>query len=321
MGAPIRRRPRPGGYGPFMGAGGRPFHRSPDFRPESGRIGFHGEWTAPRAVPTGAAPLRTIALLPSPDALHDLTTSFINRLRERDSEAWFELWEIFGPILRAQLARWGRGRIGVETVQDLSQETMAALAKAIDRHDPSRGARFSTWLLAIAKYTLGDEIDRRTAQKRGGGRRPRSIDGLVEAGAPQPASEGPTPDAAFELEVFDAKVEAALRQLEREIDFVDFETFRLRVLEGQSGASVAEALGTSQPTVSRRLARARARLQDLVFTVFARYSFTDEEWLEMERNGLGRVPNKTEDAAFDDAVAEIYARVLARRRAGATADR
>ena len=77
-------------------------------------------------------------------ALHDLTTGFISRLRAQDHDAWFELWEIFGPVLRAQLSRWGRGRIGHETVQDLTQETMAALAGAIDRHDPTRGARFST---------------------------------------------------------------------------------------------------------------------------------------------------------------------------------
>ena len=84
---------------------------------------------------------------------HDLTTHFVQRLRARDPEAWFELWENFGPVIRAQLARWGRGRIGPETVKDLSQETLAALAKAIDSHDPTRGARFSTWLLAIARYT------------------------------------------------------------------------------------------------------------------------------------------------------------------------
>ncbi len=104
--------------------------------------------------------------------MHDLTTRFVGRLRARDPQAWFELWETFGPILRAQLARWGRGRIGPETVADLSQETLTALSSAIDRHDPSKGARFSTWLLAIAKYTLSDEMDKRFAQKRGSGIKP-----------------------------------------------------------------------------------------------------------------------------------------------------
>ena len=108
--------------------------------------------------------------------LNNLTTGFISRLRARDQAAWYELWETFGPVLRAQLAKWGRGRIGSETVRDLSQETLAALSDCIDDYDPARGARFSTWLLAIAKHTLGDEIDRRMALKRGGGKRPAALD-------------------------------------------------------------------------------------------------------------------------------------------------
>ncbi len=102
--------------------------------------------------------------------MNTLTTSFVRRLRDRDETAWFELWEVFGPVLRDQLSKWGKGRIGVETVRDLTQETLAALSDSIDRYDPTRGARFSTWLLSIAKHALGDEIDRRMALKRWAGR-------------------------------------------------------------------------------------------------------------------------------------------------------
>ena len=53
--------------------------------------------------------------------LTSLTTNFIAKLKRRDETAWFELWETFGPVVRAQLAKWGRGRIGSETVRDLSR--------------------------------------------------------------------------------------------------------------------------------------------------------------------------------------------------------
>lgn len=238
--------------------------------------------------------------------MHDLTTSFIGRLRARDGAAWFELWEIFGPLLASQLSRWGRGRIGHETVKDLSQETMAALAKAIDHHDPTRGARFSTWLLAIARYTLSDELDRRTAQKRGGGRQPVALEDYDGA-----ACEGQAPDAAYEQAVFDAKVGAALRALERKTEFLDFETFRLRVFDGRSGRDVALALGTSEPTISRRLARAREVLRKELHDTFLRYSFHPDEILEAERNGLTLSRNNPDDAAFDAAVGEVYARIAA----------
>jgi RNA polymerase sigma factor (sigma-70 family) len=244
--------------------------------------------------------------------VNDLTTTFVRRLRARDPQAWFELWETFGPVLKAQLSRWGKGRIGRETVQDLSQETLAALATAIDRHDPSRGARFSTWLLAIARYTLGDEIDRRNAQKRGSGVKPRSLEDEFRT-----ASSDESPDHAYERAVFDAKVGAALREVERDCDFLEFTVYRNRVLDGRTGRQVAADLSISPPTVSRRLASVRAKLRAQLFTVFSKYSFTDEEMAELERNGLQLNPTKEDEARFDEAVAEIYHRLCQNRPDGA----
>lgn len=241
-----------------------------------------------------------------------LSTRFIGRLKARDPDAWFELWEIFGPVLQATLRRWGRGRFGPETVRDLSQDTLAALADAIDRHDPSRGVRFSTWLLAIARHVMGDEIDRRMARKRGSGRRTSSLDEswMGEAG-------GQGPDEEYEAAVFRAKVAAAIRKVERESDFLDFSIYRMRVFDGRPGRDVAADLGISEATVSRRLARVRDALRRRVAEVVATYSFAPEELAEAERNGLPLNPNKGGDALFDEALAEIYRRQVAAGREGA----
>jgi len=235
--------------------------------------------------------------------LNSLTTSFVSRLRARDAAAWYELWETFGPVLRAQLMKWGKGRVGVETVRDLSQETLAALSDSIDRYDPARGARFSTWLLASAKHTLGDEMDRRTAQKRGGGKRAATLDDSWMT-----LSGGASPDADYEAAVFRAKVRAALKLVEKSSDFTDFTIYRMRVFDGQSGKQVAEALGTSEPTVSRRLAKVRDAIRSRLTEVIATYSFTDDELGEAERNGLALKPNNADDALFDEAIAEVYHR-------------
>jgi RNA polymerase sigma factor (sigma-70 family) len=228
--------------------------------------------------------------------MNTLTTSFVRRLRERDEGAWFELWVVFGPVLRAQLTKWGRGRIGIETVRDLTQETLAALSNSIERFDPQRGARFSTWLLSIAKHSLGDEIDRRMALKRGAGRKPAEFDerfmgssAVVEA------------DEVYHRNVFGAKVYAAIRKVEGEADFMQFQVFRMRIFEGTPGKHVAEQLGVSEPTVSRYLQRVRGLMRRRLAEVIATYSFTAEEEAEAEQAGLGN-----DDDMFDEALAEIY---------------
>jgi len=245
--------------------------------------------------------------------LNSLTTSFIARLRANDEAAWFELWEMFGPVVRAQLTKWGGGRIGHETVRDLSQETLAALSDSIDRYDPARGARFSTWLLAIAKHVLGDEMDRRMAQKRGSGKRGAELDEAWMTAAANVAV-----DAQYEAAVFRAKVEASIRLVEREADFTDFSIYRMRVLDGMSGKDVAESVGVSEPTVSRRLAKVRDLLRSRLQQVISTYSFTEEELAEAERNGLALNPKmpseRSDDGLFDEAIGEIYHRQMELRR-------
>ncbi|MGQ0627230.1 MAG: RNA polymerase sigma factor [Phycisphaerales bacterium] len=237
--------------------------------------------------------------------LNQLTTSFIARLRAQDQAAWFDLWETFGPVLRVQLSKWGKGRIGPDTVQDLSQETMAALSDSIDKYDPAKGARFSTWLLAIAKHVLGDEMDRRFAQKRGGNKKTGEFDETWMI-----ASKTLSADQEYEAAVFRAKVLAAIRLTEKASDFTDFEVFRMRILDGRPGKDVAAALGMSEPTVSRRLAKVRETLRVRLSEVMSIYCFTDDEAGEAQRNGLELNPNKLNEAAFDEAVAEIHHRSL-----------
>jgi len=240
--------------------------------------------------------------------MNALTTNFVRRLREGDDSAWFELWTVFGPVLQAQLSKWGRGRVGAETVRDLSQETLAALSKSIDRYDPARGARFSTWLLSIARHTLGDEMDRRGALKRGSGQRGVTLDESFMG-----ASASLEADETYERSVFRAKVEAAVRKVESESDFMSFQVYRMRVFDGMSGKDVSGQLGISEPTVSRHLAKVRQSLRRRLAETVATFSFTDEEAREAEEAGLYQ-----DDELFDTALSEIYHQQLQSRTNGIT---
>jgi RNA polymerase sigma-70 factor (ECF subfamily) len=228
--------------------------------------------------------------------MNALTTSFVHRLRERDEEAWFELWQDFGPAIRFQLQKWGRGRVGFETIQDLTQETLAELSKCIDRYDPNRGARFSTWLLTIAKHILGDEIDRRNAKKRGSGVKPLSLDERIDS-----KSAVLQVDEIFEQRMFGAKICAAIRRTESEVDFLHFQVWRMRVLDNKVGKEISAQLGISEPTVSRHVSKIRECLRQNIMKVVMQYSFTPEEEGEISSGGIGG-----NDLEFDTAVSELY---------------
>jgi len=229
--------------------------------------------------------------------MHQLTTTFVRRLRDRDEAAWFELWQVFAPVLRGQLTKWGNGRLGAETVRDLSQETLAALSKSIERFDPTRGVRFSTWLLAIARHTMTDEFDRRMAIKRGAGKKPSHLEEDWVGGISTAVDE------RYEQRIFEAKVAAAIRQAESDGDFLCFEVYRMRVFDGRSGREVATQFGVSQPTISRHLHKARTQLRHRLSEVVATWSFTPEELAEAELAGLS-----SDDGLFDEALAEIWHR-------------
>ena len=228
--------------------------------------------------------------------MNALTTTFVRRLRQRDDGAWFELWQDFGPAIRHQLSKWGRGRVGIETVQDLTQETLAELSKCIDRYDPKRGARFSTWLLTIAKHILGDEMDRRNALKRNSGVKPLSLDERIDS-----SSSAMQVDKIFEQRMFGAKICSAIRRTETEVEFLHFQVWRMRVLDNLGGKEISTQLGISEPTVSRHVAKIRNHLRETIMNVVMQYSFTPEE--EKEISSYGAVGTDTE---FDAAVSETY---------------
>jgi hypothetical protein len=115
------------------------------------------------------------------------------------------------------------------------------------------------------------------------------------------ASDEPQPDEIYERRVMSAKVHSAIRAAQKRSEFVHFEAYRMRVLEGKGGRDIGVQLGISEPTVTRHCQRVREVLREELISAIEQFSFTDDERSEPGRAGLA-----SEDAAFDEALGEIW---------------
>ena len=89
-------------------------------------------------------------------------------------EALSGLCEAYWYPIYAYVRHWG---YAPELARDLTQDFFAYLLERdlIGRADPARG-RFRAFLRTVCARHLADRLDRENAAKRGGGRRPLSID-------------------------------------------------------------------------------------------------------------------------------------------------
>ena len=233
-----------------------------------------------------------------------LNTGLIQRLKERDSDAWHELWEIFGPAIERMVSSIAGRCFSPETVQDLRQETLIQVFDRIQSFDSGRGVKFSTWLYAVARHIVCAELTRRNALKRNRGLKPLSLDEVVDpgGGAASPASE-------FEMQVFRAKVYRAIRLVERQSSFLEFEVYKLKVSRPLKAVEIAAVLGISEASVSRYLRKVRERLRETLRRVVKEYSWTEEEVGEIGKHRLDG-----DDDLFDCALGDVYVRVEEEQR-------
>ncbi|MCC7509796.1 MAG: sigma-70 family RNA polymerase sigma factor [Planctomycetes bacterium] len=234
-----------------------------------------------------------------------INTDLLGRLKKADASAWYEMWDVFGPSIERMIGSIASRYFGQETIKDVSQETLARVYQEIAKFDPNRGVKFSTWLYAIAKHVVYSELTSRSAQKRGGGAKPMSLDDtLYEVSTTAP------PDAEFEAAVFRAKVYRALKEVEKIADFTEFECYRLRLTDGIQGKEISDKLGVSEASVSRYLKRVRDQIREAVGQAIVGYSWTDDEKSEFDASGL----TNHDDDSFDAALSDIYLQDEATRR-------
>jgi RNA polymerase sigma-70 factor (ECF subfamily) len=153
-----------------------------------------------------------------------------------DRRAW-RLWyrETFGPLDRYILWRCGGLR---DVADDLIQDVWLVAVRRLEEFNPQKGS-FLTWMRGIASGLLANHWRRR-------GRRERL--------PPVPLPNGESADKEV---IRREQAESVARAL-AELPLTYEEVLRMKYLEGQTVAEIAERLGATPKAVESRLSRARA---------------------------------------------------------------
>jgi len=172
----------------------------------------------------------------------DDDAELLARSARGDRRAFDAIVARHGPLALRVAARMAPDR---QSAEDIAQEAMFRVWRRADEFD-ARRARFTTWLYRIVVNLC---IDSR--------RRPR----------PAPLPEGydpvdPAASASAAVEIDERR--AALARAIDELPSGQRAALTLVYDEGLSGAEAARVLGVSIKAVERLLARARARLRDIL---------------------------------------------------------
>jgi RNA polymerase sigma-70 factor (ECF subfamily) len=188
--------------------------------------------------------------------------SLLVRIRDlKDADAWRQFVAIYEPVIQRFLRRRG---LRDADAADLAQETLAQIARVIDRftYDPHRG-RFRGWLLTIARRQLAQ------FHERGARRAAPAGSGLTEVH--DALAQVPDDDEArqWERDCEQQALEWGMRHIEREFQPSTWRAFYATAVEQKAPQVVAEELGLSANAVYTAKSRVTARLRQVLAEVDA----------------------------------------------------
>ena len=178
--------------------------------------------------------------------------SLLGRLRRdpSDQAAWAELVAHYGGKIQAWCLRWG---LQEADSQDVTQDVLLKLAKAMENftYDPTRS--FRAWLKTLTNHALSDFLQGRPRAAQGSG------DSLV---FDMLNSIEARTDLLQRLEEeFDRELlDVAMTRVRLRVAPQTWEAFRLTAVEGLSGAEAAERI----PMQVAQVFVARRRVQNML---------------------------------------------------------
>lgn len=161
--------------------------------------------------------------------------------REDPKQAFERLYRESYPLVYNYIFRRVLDRTGAE---DVTSEAFMRAARYFDRFDPER-AKFSTWVISIARNCLNDYYERS-----------RPTAPLESVSETTYAIEDSNVENILDADLAQ-KLLAVLDDDDRELMFMKF-------YEGKRNSEIAAELGINASTVSSRVARAIAKMREVV---------------------------------------------------------
>jgi RNA polymerase sigma-70 factor, ECF subfamily len=186
----------------------------------------------------------------------DSEVELLVRCRRGDAEAWDALFDLH----YAAAARFVFQLAPDFTREDAEEICQEAFLSVIRNLDSFHGqSQFQTWLFRIAANEARDYRDRQNAAKRGGGRKPVSLQAEDPANGMtlDPPDAGPAPDE----NLMNTERMAALRRALDQLDKPCLEIIELRYFGDLSYEELSRTLNLNPKTVSSRLSKCLDRLE------------------------------------------------------------
>lgn len=190
-----------------------------------------------------------------------MSSSLLQRLRDRDPDAWRRLVRLYYPLVRHWCLRAG---LRTEDAADVAQEVFRALAGNVVRFDRDGGKNsFRGWLHGITRRQI-------LAHRRHQNRQPEAAGGTdaLRGLAQVPEAVVEEPSAAEDASERTGLLRRALAMLRHEVEERTFQAFWRAAVEGHTPADIAADLGMTVNSVylakARLLRRLRAEFGDLL---------------------------------------------------------
>jgi RNA polymerase sigma-70 factor (ECF subfamily) len=162
--------------------------------------------------------------------------------RDRDPEAFQDLFKTYGPRVKAMMMRQGAD---ADTAEEIAQETLFAVWRKAQLFVEQKGS-VATWVYTIARNLRIDRLRRQVVWQD----LPEELE--------RTPSEDDLPDDALSREQQRERIRTALATLPPE----QYEVVYLSYIEGLSHNEIAERLGTPLGTIKSRMRLAYQKMRD-----------------------------------------------------------